>query len=145
MENLAWSQNSMEFCCSRVQNYIALHTHINTLRPRQNGRNFPDDIFKCISLNENASISINISPKSVPNSQNNNTPALVQIMAWRQPGDKPLSEQMMVRLQMHLCVTQPQWVNNTGRVLIVRRAGLLWSQQDFEWLWSVPLSRASLY
>ena len=29
--------------------------------------------------------------------------------------------------------------------VIVRRAGLLWSQQDFEWLWSVPLSSASLY
>ena len=25
------------------------------------------------------------------------------------------------------------------RLLIVRRAGLLWSQQDFEWRWSVPL------
>ena len=25
--------------------------------------------------------------------------------------------------------------------LIVRRAGLLWSQQDFEWRWSVPLSK----
>ena len=30
-------------------------------------------------------------------------------------------------------------------VMIVRRAGLLWSQQNFEWLWSVPLSSASLY
>ena len=30
-------------------------------------------------------------------------------------------------------------------IFIVRRAGLLWSQQDFEWLWSVPLSSASLY
>ena len=29
--------------------------------------------------------------------------------------------------------------------LIIRRAGLLWSQQDFEWWWSVPLSSASLY
>ena len=29
--------------------------------------------------------------------------------------------------------------------LFVRRAGLLWSQQDFEWWWSVPLSSASLY
>ena len=29
--------------------------------------------------------------------------------------------------------------------IIVRRAGLLWSQQDFEWLWSVALSSASLY
>ena len=26
-----------------------------------------------------------------------------------------------------------------GIVIIVRRAGLLWSQQDFEWRWSVPL------
>ena len=29
--------------------------------------------------------------------------------------------------------------------VIVRRAGLLWSQQDFEWLWSVPLPSVSLY
>ena len=28
---------------------------------------------------------------------------------------------------------------NTANVFIVRRAGLLWSQQDFEWRWSVPL------
>ena len=34
---------------------------INTLRPRQNGRHFPDDIFKWIFLNENVWISINIS------------------------------------------------------------------------------------
>ena len=30
------------------------------------------------------------------------------------------------------------WANNFSR-LIVRRAGLLLSQQDFEWRWSVPL------
>ena len=29
--------------------------------------------------------------------------------------------------------------------VFVRRAGLIWSQQDFEWWWSVPLSSASLY
>ena len=40
-----------------------------------------------------------------------NIPALVQIIAWRQPGDKPLSEPMMVSLLMHICVTRPQWVN----------------------------------
>ena len=28
---------------------------------------------------------------------------------------------------------------NSTLVFIVRRAGLLWSQQDFEWRWSVPL------
>ena len=40
--------------------------------------------------------------------------------------------------------TIPCW-NHGERAVIVRRAGLLWSQQDFEWLWSVPLSSASLY
>ena len=32
-------------------------------------------------------------------------------MAWRRSGDKPLSEPMMVRLPMHICITRPQWVN----------------------------------
>ena len=31
-------------------------------------------------------------------------------MAWRRPGDKPLSEQMMVSLLTHICVTRPQWI-----------------------------------
>ena len=42
----------------------------------------------------------------------NNIPALVQIMAWRRPGDKPLFEPMMVNLRTHICVTRPQWVNS---------------------------------
>ena len=37
--------------------------------------------------------------------------ALVQIMAWHRPGDKPLSEPMMVSLLTHICVTRPQCVN----------------------------------
>ena len=68
---------------------------INTLRLRQNGRHFTDDIFKCIFLNENAWILISISLKFVPKGPINNIPALVQIMAWHQTGDKPLSETMM--------------------------------------------------
>ena len=83
---------------------------LNTLRPRQNGRHFPDDIFKWIFLNENVWISINISLKFVPKGPINNIPTLVQVMAWRRPGDKPLSEPMMVRLPTHICVTRPQWV-----------------------------------
>ena len=83
---------------------------INTLRPRQNGRHFPDDIFKCFFLNENVSIAIKISLKFVPKGPINNIPALVQIMAWRRPGDKPLFEPMMVSLPMHICITRPQWV-----------------------------------
>ena len=64
---------------------------LNTLRPRQNGRHYPDDIFRCIFLNKNIQISIKISPKFVAKSLINNIAALVQIMAWRRPGDKPLS------------------------------------------------------
>ena len=81
-----------------------------TLRPRQNGRHFPDDIFKWIFLNEIIWISMKISLKFVPRGSVNNIPALVQIMAWRRPGDKPLSEPMMIRLPSHICVTRPQWV-----------------------------------
>ena len=43
-----------------------------------------------------------------------NIPALVQIIAWRRSGDKPLSEPMMVSLVTHICVTRPQWVNTDG-------------------------------
>ena len=53
----------------------------DTLRPRQNVRHFPDDMFKCIFLNENVRISINIPLKFVPKGPINNIPSLVQIMA----------------------------------------------------------------
>ena len=88
----------------------------NTLRPRQNGRHFPDDIFKWIFLNENVWISIKISLKFVPRGPVCNIPASVQMMAWRRPGDKPLSEPMTVSLLTHICVTWPQWVNSSIRL-----------------------------
>ena len=84
---------------------------VNTLRPRQNGRRFSDDTFKRIFLNENVKISIKISLKFVSKGPMKNIPTLVQIMAWRRSGDKPLSEPMMVSLLTHICVTRPQWVN----------------------------------
>ena len=71
---------------------------LNTLRPRQDGRHFPDNIFKCIFLNENGRVSIKFSLKFAPKVPITNIPALVQIMAWRRPGDKPLSEPMTVSL-----------------------------------------------
>ena len=83
----------------------------STLRPRPNGRHFADDTFKRIFLNENVWISLKISLKFVPRVRINNIPALVQIMAWRRPGGKPLSKPMMVSLLTHICVTRPQWVN----------------------------------
>ena len=89
---------------------------LNTLRPRQNGRHFPDDIFKYIFLNENVWISIEISLNYVHKSPIKNKPALVQIMAWRRLGDKPLSKPIMVRLLTHICVTRPQWVKFNPRL-----------------------------
>ena len=68
----------------------------NTLRPRQHGRHFADDTFIGIFLNENVRISIKISLKFVPKGPINNIAALVQIMAWRRTGNKPLSEPMVI-------------------------------------------------
>ena len=89
---------------------FGLVSYFNTLRSRQNGRYFADDIFECIFLNENVWIPIKIPVKFVPKGPINNIPALFQIMAWRRPGDKPLSETVMVTLLTHICVTRPQWV-----------------------------------
>ena len=86
-------------------NHMQRRGMFNTLRPKQNGHHFADDIFKCIFLNENVWISIKIYLKFVPKGQINNIPALVQIMAWCQPGNKPLSEPMMFSLLMHICIT----------------------------------------
>ena len=108
--------------------------YVNTLKPRQNGRHFADDIFKRIFLNENIWIPTKISLKFVTKGSINNIPALVQIMAWRRPGDKPLSEPMMVSLLTHICVTRPQWVKTVGQtysglnswfISTFRRLGLL--------------------
>ena len=89
-----------------------LSFYINTIRPRQNDRLFADDNFKRIFSNENNRISVKISLKFVPKGLINNIPALVLIMAWRQPGDKPLSEPMMVKSLTNICVTRPQWVKS---------------------------------
>ena len=64
---------------------------INLLRPRWNGQHFAHNIFKRIFSNENVWISITFSLKFVRKGPTNNTPALVQIMAWHRAGDKPLS------------------------------------------------------
>ena len=56
---------------------------VNTLRPRQHGHNFTQDIFKYIFFSENVWVSIEISLQCVPKGSINNIPALVQIMACR--------------------------------------------------------------
>ena len=100
------SRTRMISCCC----VALIMTSINTFRPRQNGRHFADDTFKRIFVNENVRILIEISLKFVSKGPINNILALVQIMAWRRPGDKPLFETMMVCLPTHICASRPWWV-----------------------------------
>ena len=67
--------------------------------PGQNGHRLADDICKRIILYEKLLIEIliEISLKFVPKGPIDNNPTLVQIMAWRRIGDKPLSEPMFTR------------------------------------------------
>ena len=82
---------------------------VNKLMPRQNAGIWHFQTYflewKCYSFN------LNFTKGPI-----NNIPALVQIMVRRRPGDKPLSEPMMVRLPAYICVTQPQWVNWYGGI-----------------------------
>ena len=93
--------------------------------PRRNEQHFTDDIFKRIFFNKNVWILIKISLKFVPKGPINNIPSLVQIMAWRRSGDKPLSEPMMVSSPTHICVTRSQWVNRPQSVKIMWYAELI--------------------
>ena len=74
---------------------------INTPEAKTKWQPFRRRPFKCIFLNENIWILINISQKFVPKRRINNISALVQIMAWCRLGNKPLSDPMMVSLLTH--------------------------------------------
>ena len=56
-----------------------------------------DDNFGCIFLIENDRKPIQISLKFVPRRPIDNKPALVQVMAWRRIGAKPLPETMLTQ------------------------------------------------
>ena len=85
-------------------------------------------------LNKNVRISLKISLKFVPKVQINNNPTVVQIMAWRWPGDKPLSEPLVVNLLTHKCVTRPQWVNIQWKSLVVTVSGSIFKNNFTHWL-----------
>ena len=118
MVSLPGSQQVTHTSSSKPWNHSQWHEMVaaeaiiffNTLRLRQNGRHFTDETFNRIFLKENVRISIKISLKFVRKSPIDDIPALFQIMAWHRPGDKPLSEAMMVILLMHIWVVRPQWV-----------------------------------
>ena len=56
--------------------------YIETLRMRQNGHHFADDIFKCIFFIKNIWITIKISMKFIAKGPVGNNSTLVHIMAW---------------------------------------------------------------
>ena len=102
-----------------IYNFSFMQTHLiissGKWRPFCPGENesthWGRDIMAAVSqTNENDIIPLKISLTFVPKGLINNIPTLVQVMAWRRPGDKPLSEPMMINLLTHMCVTQPQWV-----------------------------------
>ena len=66
---------------------------------------FVDDNFECIFL-------IEIALKFVAKGPIRNIPALVQIMAWRRQGDKPLYEPMMFSLLTHIWHIKERWGSN---------------------------------
>ena len=103
-----------------IGNCIFQFFEYNTLGPRQNGRHRSDDMLKCVFLDENVKVSIKISLKFVRKVRFNNIPALVQTMARHRPGDKPLSEPMMVSLLRNISVTRPQWIQRPRQFTIVR-------------------------
>ena len=63
----------------------------------QNGRLCADDIFKCILMNRKFCILIQISLKFIPKGPIDRKSALVQVMAWRRTGDKPLTEALLTQ------------------------------------------------
>ena len=97
-------------CVIQISDYFVTRCFVNTLRPRQDGRQFPDDIFRCIFVNDKFYILIKMSLKFVSTGPNNNIPSLFQIMAWRRSGDKPSSETVVISWLTHICVTRPHWV-----------------------------------
>ena len=64
-------------------------------------------------------------------------------MAWRRPGDKPLSEPMMVSLLTPMCVTRPQWVNTMRPLdsyLLICSQGTSYGESGVTFLGSVSAS-----
>ena len=66
----------MEIFVEAIIHDLRIWKDVNTFRLRQNGRRFADDTFKCIFLNENVRISIEISLKFIPKGPINNIQAL---------------------------------------------------------------------
>ena len=91
---------------------------INSLRPRQMDAISQTPFSNAFSWMKMFEFRLKFHWSFFPRVQLNNIPAMVQIMAWRRPDDKPLYEPMMVNLPTHICVARPQWVKTLRMMMI---------------------------
>ena len=115
-QRLRWWLGRSSWRRIRVIDEIAMHSYLpytvfNTLRPRQDGCLFADDILKCILLNLNSWIPNKISWKYVAWRLIDNKPYMVQIMGCRRAGDNPI----IWTIDGIYCETRPRWVRDGDR------------------------------
>ena len=110
------------------------HSHLivsfsSTLRPRQDSRHFADDIFKCIFLNENVSISITISLLFILDVPIDNH--------WQRPCDKPLSEPMIAywRIYAPLVLNELNLFPHVTVIVYLFRVGRTHVSSEFHFIW----------
>ena len=109
-------------------NQYNIWPRLNTFRPIQNGSHFADDTFKCIFVKENVRIFIKLSVQFVPRGPVNNIPALVQIIARRRPGDKPLPEPMMVYWRIYISLGPNELITRLGTKWLTSYGRLIHTQ-----------------
>ena len=81
-----------------MEEEVSSSFNTNSSPPWQNGRHCADDVFKCIFMNEKFCILNRHSPKFVLKGLIKKKSVLVQVMAWRRVGDKPLTESKLIEL-----------------------------------------------
>ena len=99
-----------------------------------------DDNFKCIFQNQNDGILNWISPNFVPRSPTDSESALVQVMAWRQRGDKPLPDPILMHISgtrgdetthwdrvMHICISRLTITGSENGLSPGRRQAIIWT------------------
>ena len=101
----------MEYLTQLISDDITVSDAINTLRPRQNGRHFVDDIFYRIFLNERFKFSLKFHWNLFPKVQ---WTINQHWITWWFGGDQATSHylnQWWFILLTHICVTWLQWLN----------------------------------
>ena len=97
---------------------------LNTVSSEKNGQQFSDKIFKCILLNANSCMLIEISLKFVSEGPIDVKSALVETMVCNWTGAKPLPEPMMTT--MFYGITGPQRVKTQMMWFVVTACQLFW-------------------